>query len=199
MTGGVKTVVKTNDLKGSVCRVDVKPVKFDTLWGAYPDGHPSQAKDANGELLYTNQCAIKVSVALHAAGVEMKSFTGAATLINGKRAALRAEELAAWLNKMPFCGLPPKGESVTGADWKAKVKDRTGIISFADYWARSGESDASGSGDHIDLWNKKTLTPSLQSTLRFRLGIGRIPNLFGSGNWYSNLDKSKNILFWEIK
>ena len=154
-------------------------VKFETLWGAFPDGQPSQEKNAKGELLYPDQCAIKISVALHAVGVEMKSFTGAYTFISGKRAALRAEELAAWLDKMPFCGLPKKPESVTGVAWKAKANDRTGIMFFGDYWARQGESTTRASGDHIDLWKKSTLTPSVQSTLRFRLGIGRIPNLLG--------------------
>lgn len=55
------------------------------------------------------------------------------------------------------------------------------------------------SGDHIDLWKNTTLTPSIQSTLRFTLGIGRIPNPFGAGNWYSDLGKSNQIKFWEIK
>jgi len=199
MSGGVKAQVKTNNTPGSVCRMSVEPVRFDALWKAYPSGKPSQAKDAHGNLLYTNQCAIKVSVALHKVGVEMKSFSGAHTVLDGKRAALRAEELAAWLNKMPFCGLPSKADPVTGPDWKDKVKGRTGIIFFGDYWTRDGESQANASGDHIDLWNKSALTPSIESTLRFRLGISRMPNLLGSGNWYSDLDKSKSVLFWEIK
>ena len=128
----------------------------------------------------------------------MKSFKGATTDIGGKRAALRAAELAAWLNKMPFCGLPQRSESITGEKWQEKIKGRTGIIYFADYWTRDGETQAA-TGDHIDLWNKSTLTPSLESTLRFRLGIGRMPNIFGPGNWYSDLGKAKSILFWEIK
>ena len=99
MTGGLRTQVSTNDNKGSVCKVNVPAVKFQTVWNAYPDGHPSQEKNAKGELLYPDQCAIKVSVALHAAGVEMKSFAGAYTLVGGKRAALRAEQLSAWLDK----------------------------------------------------------------------------------------------------
>lgn len=182
-----------------VCKPGVEPVKFDALWNAYHGGHPSDAKDARGELLYKDQCAIRVSVALHAVGVDMRSFTGAFTVIDQKRAALRAAELAAWLNKVPFCGLPLKPQNVAGADWQSKVKGRSGIIYFADYWARAGESQANGSGDHIDLWNKGTLTPSIESTLRFRLGIRRIANPFGSGNWYSSLDNAKTILFWEIR
>ena len=90
-------------------------------------------------------------------------------------------------------------EVITGQNWKLKAKGRTGVIFFGDYWARPAESETNLSGDHVDLWNRSTLTPSIQSTLRFRFGIGRIPNLFGPGNWYSNLDKAKSIQFWEIK
>ncbi len=199
MTGGTRVVVKTNVRKDSVCPVNVAPVKFDALWSGYPGGHPSSATNANGDLLYEDQCAIKVSVALHSVGVEMKSFSGATTTINGKRAALRAAELAAWLDKMPFCGLPLKAKDVTGSDWQQRAAGMTGIVFFSDYWRREGESDANRSGDHIDLWNVSSLTPSIQSTLRFRLGVPRLPNLFGSGNWYSNLGQSKRIQLWEIK
>lgn len=77
MSGGVKKEISTNAQKGSVCRVDVPPVTFDALWAAYPAGKPyvdpKTGKPPPGS---TNQCAIKVSVALHGAGVELKSFTG---------------------------------------------------------------------------------------------------------------------------
>lgn len=143
MPGGAKTAVKTNTTPNSVCKVGVEPIKFEAIWNGYPDGHPSQAKDAKGNLLYENQCAIKVSVALHKAGVEMKSFGQAATTIDGKRAALAAQHLANWLDKMPFCGLPQKAEIVTGADWEKKIKRRSGIIFFADY-CYSTEAAAKG-------------------------------------------------------
>lgn len=190
MTGGVKAVVKTNNVKGSICKIGIEPVKFSALWKAYPDGMPSQAKDADGNLLYPNQCAIKVSVALHLVGVEMKSFKGATTPVNGKQAAIRAEELATWLSKMPFCGLPQRPDDVTGEDWALKVKSRSGIIFFADYWTRPGESAQNASGDHIDLWNGEKMT-GLGSGLRARFGIV-IPNI------WSDLRKSRRIMFFPM-
>lgn len=190
MTGSVKAVVKTNNVKGSVCKIGIEPVKFSALWKAYPDGNPSQAKDAEGDLLYSNQCAIRVSVSLHSVGVEMKSFKGATTQINGKRAALRAEELADWLTMMPFCGLPQRPDTVTGEDWASKVKGKTGIVFFADYWTRQGESAQNASGDHIDLWNGEKMT-GLGSGLRARFGIV-IPNI------WSDLRKSRRVLFFPI-
>ena len=46
----------------------------------------------------------------------------------------------------------------TGKERQDKIKGRKGIVFFANYWARDGEKHLTG--DHIDLWNKSTLTPS---------------------------------------
>jgi hypothetical protein len=186
--------------------------RFADMWRGFPQGHPSDErweKDIieqgitlahKGELKYPDQCAIKLCVALHAGGVDMQAYPGAATVIGGKRTGLRAAEVAAWLNTQAFCGLP-LALRVTGADWQARIAGKTGIIYFANYWRRSGESKPTG--DHIDLWNQSTLSPSLESFFRFRLGIDRIPNPFEllrgqQSNWYSNLDEATEIMFWQI-
>ncbi|PIL42549.1 hypothetical protein CR105_24000 [Massilia eurypsychrophila] len=146
--------VRTNTTQGSVCKIDVSAAKFADIWAAYPGEHPSKERwpddviergkvvAKKGELTYEDQCAIKVSVALHGVGVEMKSFNGANTRISEKKAALRAAELADWLKRLPFCGLPMNPTSVTGRDWQVRAKGKTGIIFFANYWRRSGESRA---------------------------------------------------------
>jgi hypothetical protein len=77
-----------------------------------------------------------------------------------------------------------------------RIKGRTGIVYFSGYWARDTDSHGQTTGDHIDLWNKDTLSsPGLAgrvtSFFRFRMGLSRA--------WYSDLGKSKEILFWEIK
>ncbi|WP_298266533.1 T6SS effector amidase Tae4 family protein [Geobacter sp.] len=136
---------------------------------------------------------------MHKSGVEMKSFRGSSRiLINGKITAAAAEELAAWLKLRPFCGLPPKPETVTGKDWEKKIAGRTGIIFFKDYWQRDGESEGNRSGDHIDLWNGSRLTASglrgaLTTFARFSIGISHISHV------YSDLSESRQILFWEVK
>lgn len=93
-------VVRTNSEKGSICKITIEAVTFDDLWKNYPSELPSQErqkediKDKNGNvtakkgnLLYSDQCAIKVSVTIHGVGVEMKSFNGkGVTRINGKKA-----------------------------------------------------------------------------------------------------------------
>lgn len=195
--------VRTNTVKGSVCRIDVEAVQFAKLWANYPEKPPYvDVKTGKPPPGYSNQCAIKVSVAIHKAGVEMKSFTGPSRIhVNGKNTAGLAEDLAAWLNKQPFCGLPQKHENVTGANWENKIKGKTGIVYFANYWKRKTDAEGRTSGDHIDLWNGSRLTASgLVGTLvtagRY-LGVSSF--LAGSDIGYSDLGKSSQILFWEVK
>lgn len=198
-----EATVRTNTTKDSVCRIDVEPVKFAALWKGYPSGAPYvDPKTGKPPPGYSNQCAIKVSVAIHNAGIEMKSFRAKDKIVvNGKNAAALAESLAAWLNQMPFCGLPQRPENVTGQDWETKIKGRTGIAYFADYWKRTPEAKAA-TGDHIDLWNESRLTANPANIVR-RLGVTSLQWLpsFGSLDRYnfSDLAGSKTILFWEIK
>lgn len=191
------SIVRTNSKKGSLCEVNVEPVKFSDLWAKYPSSHPcvdpKTGKDPKG---YEDQCAIKVSFALEKSGIKMKSFSGAicpSAYAKG-RWAIRAQELADWLIERPFCGCP-KVENVTGENYETTIKTRTGIIFYKDYWTRAGERTPSG--DHIDLWNGSRLTASglegfLTTVARFYIGIQSGPN-------FSDLRKSKRILFWEIK
>ena len=128
--------IDTNKQAGSQKEIPVKAITFKELWDAYPYGDPYPNPD------YDNQCAIRISVMLHRVGVEMKSFSqktvkpmsGSQTIgrimLEGKPTATRADELGEWLQLQPFAGLP-KAENITGADWEAKVKGRTGIIQFS--------------------------------------------------------------------
>lgn len=190
--------IKTNAQKGSICTVTIQAVKFSDLWDGYPKTSTPYRDPKTGEVpkIYENQCAVRVSLSIHSVGVTMKSFKGAALTVEGKRAAVRAQELADWIKLLPFCGLPPKPETITGLDWQNKVKGRTGILFFKDYWSRDGES-SHASGDHIDLWNGSKMTsPSIQGALvnfaRFTLGMQ-------SGPMFSDLGKAKEILFWEVR
>jgi hypothetical protein len=209
-----KTSVKTNTESGSVCKVNVEAVKFTDLWDAYKGGYPVDKKhekdvlDGNGKLIhkkgdyfYGDQCAARVSVAIHGVGVDMKSFKGFAEHVNGKKSAMRAQELADWLKKQPFCGLPQNPENVKGSDWQTKIKGRTGIIFFANYWLRSNEK--SPTGDHIDLWNGSRLTTGSGSFLGTFTAFGRYAGIDsfspGTESGYSDLGKSTEILFWEIE
>ncbi|WP_217588047.1 type VI secretion system amidase effector protein Tae4 [Burkholderia sp. GbtcB21] len=200
------TKVRTNDTPKSKKSVQLQALSFQELWNAYPKKDPYD--DPTGE--YENQCAIRLSVTFHGIGSAMKSFSqnvlkpmpGKKTLgrliLGGKSTATRAYELAEWLKLRPFLGLG-KPENITGPDWQDKVKNRTGIIYFFGYWRQDGDSADALSGGHIDLWNKDTLTPSVVSFLRFRIGMSRFRNPLTNNNWFSDLANSKEILFWEVK
>lgn len=195
-----KAKVRTNTTKDSVCSIKVDAVTFAKLWESYPSGHPYvDPKTGKVPPGFENQCAIKVSVAIHGAGIEMKSFRGADVRMNGLKTAIVAEQLAAWLKLQPFCGLPSTPESVTGKDWQDKIRGRTGIIFFANYWKRSGETTRP-TGDHIDLWNKTKLTFNGANFVR-RFGLTSIqwlPGPLAEFN-FSDLGNSSEILFWEVK
>ncbi len=177
--------------------VAVKPIAFDALWNAYPSNKPYVDK-TTGEPPsgYANQCAMKVSLAMMVAGIDMSSFAGATVSADNRRLAVRAQELADWIAQRKLSGLSASPENITGADWQATIKKRRGIVFFANYWAREGES-GTPSGDHIDLWNGWRLTASglegvAVTTLRFVFGVE-------SGPQFSDLGKASRILFWEIK
>ncbi|GGD96137.1 type VI secretion system amidase effector protein Tae4 [Caballeronia grimmiae] len=195
------TKVRTNPTPNSVKEVQLKAVTFQELWTNYPSGNPYDNP------AYKNQCAIRMSVTLHNVGIGMKSFSSKVVrpssgqpsigriILDGKATATRADEMGQWLKLQPFAGLP-KAENITGSGWQEKIKGRTGIVQFSQYWTREGENADSASGGHIDLWNGSKLTsPSaggaVDTFMRFTLGI--------SSAWYSDLGKSKQILFWEIQ
>jgi len=173
-----------------------KSIRFADLWKNYPNNDPCM-NPRTGKKAYDDQCAIRLGAALQNSGVSFSSFRGPRCEFgppsNGM--ALRAQELAEWLQKKPWSGCPMP-IPMTGKDFVKKLQGRTGIVFFKDYWLREGEK--SPTGDHIDLWNISQLTPSFTTFLRFRLGIARMPNFVGSGNYYSDLGNSRQILFWQL-
>jgi hypothetical protein len=211
LTAHGKQLIQTNPTKDSVCSVSTQPITFKRLWDSYVTGDPYR-DPKTGEVPpgYADQCAIRMSATLHKAGVQMKSFNMANVklaagesfgriLLDGLPTATKASQLGSWLSKQPFCGLPPIPEDITGQDWEAKVKGRTGIVMFDRYWTRQGET--SPSGGHIDLWNGKRLTISgaIDGIAVAGRYIGVNSFLPGTNFGFSDLRNSKVILFWQIK
>lgn len=167
---------------------------FEQLWKSYPRDVDLCVNPDTSKPEFENQCAMKVGYALEKASGQPLKFPGAKCWFTPReiqnRMPLRAQELAKWLKTRPFSGFP-KHTDVTGADYQEKIKGKTGIIFFKDYWLRDGEKIPTG--DHIDLWNKKQLTESFATFLRFGLGISS-----ASAFSISDLGKSKQILLWEI-
>jgi hypothetical protein len=160
---------------------------FQSLLSNYPSNDPCDAKNDKGEVLFANQCAIRLSHAMKKTGVQFHSFpSGRKCWVHKTHDhILAAKELADWIDK----GSVPKIKksiNVTGDDWRDKVLDKKGIICFEDYYAAS---EGSG-GDHIDLWDGSSLT-GLGSWIRTRF------NIIVPGYW-SDFRKSKQIRFFEI-
>ncbi len=165
------------------------PVTFALLWSNYPPVHdPCPGVE--------NQCAIRLAITLKNSFVKFNSYPGGKRPPCGIQAA---EELANWLDGGPRFREQGGTEKFPGAQWKQKVGGRTGIIFFQHYWQRSTDKGSATTGNHIDLWNRNTLTPGWASFFRFTLGVSHFPNLFSPGNWYSDLSKSKAVWFWEVK
>ncbi|MEG6503057.1 MULTISPECIES: type VI secretion system amidase effector protein Tae4 [unclassified Desulfovibrio] len=187
-----KNTMLTNLKEGSQVKEPKKIISFSELWGNFPTGYPCD------ENTYEDQCAIRVAVALQRCGASFKTYRGATCgLHKDEKHALRAEELANWLNKRYLANWPAPTD-ITGTDWQKKADGKTGVIFFKDYWLRKGERYPSG--DHIDLWNGSrfpiTSAPSAaMNILRFGLGVGSI-DLFDIQ--YSDLAGASKILIWEL-
>lgn len=108
------------------------------LWDSHP--YPNTPCDTR---LFGNQCAIRLGIALSAAGADLSSFTGARCyrdLRHSPRHILRAQELANWLVKqILLVGPAKKYTRVTHAAFSGK----RGIVFIMNGW---------GATDHIDVW-----------------------------------------------
>lgn len=175
------------------------PLGFQALWANYPNHdpcvNPVTHKKANDD-----QCAIRLGLALQKSGVNFASFTGPRCEFGpkGNGMVLRAEGLAAWLQSQPFPGCPAP-QMLPGKGFQKFLAGRTGIAFFEDYWFRA-ENKKYPTGDHIDLWNRDRLTPSFESFMRFTLGIPQMRSLnpFARGNWFSDLENSRRVMFWSV-
>ena len=143
---------------------------FAILRSNYPSDDPCDARNNKGELLFKNQCAIRMSYAMKKSGVSFAGFPSARKCWVHKNDdhILAAKELADWLDRGAVTQII-KSQDVTGENWRSKVLDKKGIICFEDYYAPSGGSG----GDHIDLWDGSALT-GLGSWLRTRFGSSRV-------------------------
>ena len=124
--------------------------RFTQLW----NNHPNVTDEVPllDKRQYPNQCAVNMYAALQKSGVNVKSFYGQLSWQKDKpKYAIRAQELANWLAS-PANPLLAKVEKYSGEKIFDKIRGRTGIIFFQNYWGPGNQ------GDHIDLWNRVRLT-----------------------------------------
>jgi len=118
-------------------------VSFQKLWDNHP--YPGNPCDTN---YFTNQCAIRMGVALEKTGINMQTFHGAKCyngLKHNPKHILRAQELANWLKaQRAIVGNVKTYKGVTDSDFAGKK----GIVFIKDGW---------GATDHIDVWNGRQM------------------------------------------
>ncbi len=107
----------------------------------------------------TNQCAVRMSVALVRCGFGLESFPDQRRVHRQRRTCqcdvehvLGAEELESYLKRALGASIEfGRREMRDPAQVMASVWGQTGILYFNNIFTRSGQSHASG--DHIDLFN----------------------------------------------
>lgn len=123
-------------------------VKFETLWRNHP--YPKSPCDT---ALFTNQCAIRMGVALEKSGVDTSGFDRKYPqrrcypgLNHSPKHILAAQELANWIDSSDNNLFGSK--TVHTGDASEALKGKKGIVFIRNGW---------GPTDHIDLWDGETM------------------------------------------
>ena len=158
-------------------------LKFSTLWNDY--GSDLSHTDKNE--LFDNYCAINLSEALIKSGMFPGGTKCWGNCSSKQSHTIRAQELADWL-----LGNLSGAKDITGENFMDQIEGKTGIVFFQNYYEGA---EGGMTGDHIDLWNENEMGSYgitrtwIRTTIPF---LGVILNM-------SDLSKSTQILFWEIK
>ena len=128
---------------------------FATLWRNHPaNDDPSLTNpcvNRQGAPTFANQCAIRMSVCLARSGISFVSYRRTFCWYGHDRQhAIRAEELAAWLDSpvVQFVDYAEKRKrSARSVISSQEFATRQGIALFKNFWG------AGNQGDHIDLWD----------------------------------------------
>ena len=104
----------------------------------------------------TNQCAVRMSVAIERCGFSLSAFDPQRRVHRGRNRCqlevahvLGANELARYLARM--WGQPEKFRGAAGHDAADTLSGRKGVIYFNNCFKRR-RTDTRRKGDHIDLW-----------------------------------------------
>jgi hypothetical protein len=146
-------------------------------------------KQAASEQSFANYCAINMSECLHRSAIQIGGIKANKCWSHtGPKHVLLAQDLANGLKTATPPGFAQMVK-VNPARFQDELKGKTGVIFFKDYWQRGNETFENRSGDHIDLWNQTRLTGR-------PMWLREINEFFGA---QSDLNKSKEIWFWEVK
>lgn len=180
-------------------------VEFTDLWRGHPINHSVAApciapRDLvnmegthirTGLPVFSNQCAIRMGIALKRAGVtpnQLPRMTTCGIHPPEEMHYIRAEELGSGLAAAKLPGVGPM-EKITGANvshFYPQIFGRTGMLYIQDYWFRGSDGDRP-TGDHIDVWNG------------YRSSAKWLMEWFSWLGYYSNYAGAREMWFWEVK
>lgn len=147
---------------------------------------------AKGFPVFSNQCAIRMGIALRRAGVMPGQITSCQhCVVHGRDDMhfINASQLANAISRANLPGVAAR-ERLTGKDpseFYPKLFGRTGMIYIQDYWQRTVDQPGSPTGDHIDVWNG------------YRSSAKWLMEWFSWLGYYSNYAQAGEIWFWEVK
>ena len=186
-------------------------LEFARLWRSHPLNNAEQApcrvpKDSPTGLLrgtpaYHNQCAIRMGVCLHGAGVTIDQMGRVATCEFHPREemhCLNAQQTADAIGNLKLPGMHPI-EKIIGPDvdnFYDRLFGRRGIVFFKDYWTRTLEvkgpngmesvKEKAPTGDHIDVWNG------------YRTSAAWLMEWFSWLGYYHTYGAAREIWFWDV-
>jgi hypothetical protein len=151
---------------------------FDTLWRNHPALQSPPVTDpcsTGGRSNFTNQCVIRLGMALTRSGIDLASYRGAFCWHkHGREHPLRVEQMKVWLNSdeasfVGYAEIARRDRRGRQASYQAYA-GRRGIVACINFWGSGNQ------GDHIDLWDGSTMAR-------------------GSRDYFQ---PSEEIWFWEI-
>jgi hypothetical protein len=142
--------------------------------------------------VFSNQCAIRMSVTLKRCGVTPGQLSSAAHCSVHSREEMHLINASQVANAIARANLPGVGpiQRITGKDaseFYPHLFGRTGLIYIQDYWARSTDRPGQPTGDHIDVWNG--YRPTTKWLMEWFSWLG----------YYSNYAQAREIWFWDVK
>ena len=180
-------------------------IEFKDLWYGHPINEsvqtpclaPQDLTNLEGRLVkkhfpvFSNQCAIRMGIALRRAGVQPAQISGCSHCAVHPREDMHfinASQLANAIARANISGVGPveKFKGPDAAQFYLKIFGRTGIIYIQDYWHRSTDQGRA-TGDHIDVWT------GYRSTAKWLM------EWFSWIGYYSNYADAGEIWFWEVK
>jgi hypothetical protein len=145
-----------------------------------------------GYPVFSNQCAIRMGVAMRRAGVLPGQITNCAhCAVHGREEMhfINASQLANAINRASIPGVGAR-EIITGtetAQFYPKLFGRTGMLYIQDYWSRTSDQPGRPTGDHIDVWNG------------YRSSAKWLMEWFSWLGYYSNYAGAREIWFWPVR